>query len=244
MEGDILGFEGLVRLDSLAASIASGSTRRVPVVSEFLRIGLDQGQVVAHAVGAFLAVNGVDFDIDVLEAAGNRIFKQLGPVEEQGDRALAPIVIAHPFEEAGTAEVRVELARSPEGWRVVGLRGLTSLSEILDQPSPEARVRSALRNLASWEEIHYADAHRYSSDTEELDFEPSEGVSVEIGTSEDGNSWWATAQWDDDPGYSCAVFYGALGLAQYSRTNMGLGPILPGDYYCDPYRVLAYDYFR
>lgn len=242
--GDALGLQALVSLDSVAASIASGNPLLIPMVSERLRAGLDQNQVVAHAVGAFLTVHDLDFDIGSLERAGTRIFRGLGPVQEQEDRALAPMALAHPFNEAESVEVGVELARSTEGWRVVGLLGLSALTEILEQPSPVEWVRAELQMLAGREEAHYADAVRYSSDAEEIGFEPREGVSVEIGTTRHGFIWWATAQWDDDPGYSCAVYYGRTAPPEYPMTNMGFEPPEPGDYFCDPYTVLPYDYLR
>ena len=239
--GDILGFEALVDLDGLAASIASDSALLVPQIKEWLKIGLDEKRVASSAVTLFLAVNDVLVDKDF---DGTRIFRELGPVQVQGKRALAPITIAHPFAESESVELSVELARSAEGWRVVGIRGLSSLAEILNQPTPEALVRSELRNVASWEEIHYADVYRYSSELAEIDFTPREGLSVEIGTSENQQAFWATAQWDDDPGYSCAVFYGRLAIVDYPKTNRGMMPLSPGEYRCDFYSVTAYDYLR
>ncbi len=244
VEGDARAIQALVSVDSVAASIASGNPLLIPMVTERLRTGLDENQVVAHALGAFLTVHDFDFDIGSLERAGTRIFRGLGPVQEQEDRALAPVTLAHPFNEAESVEVSVELARSAEGWRVVGLRGLSALTEILEQPSPVEWVREELQILASREEAHYADAVRYSSDAEEIGFQPREGVSVEIGTTGQGFIWWATAQWDDDPGYSCAVYNGRNAPPEYPTTNMGFEPPEPGEHFCDPYRALPYDYLR
>ncbi|MDT8367883.1 MAG: prepilin-type N-terminal cleavage/methylation domain-containing protein [Longimicrobiales bacterium] len=68
-------------------------------------------------------------------------------------------------------------------------------------------MKSDLKNLASQQEIYYADAFTYTSDIAALGFANSEAVTVTIGGPPTGTGWSATAT---HPGTTdtCAVFYG------------------------------------
>jgi len=67
-------------------------------------------------------------------------------------------------------------------------------------------MKSDLKNLMSQQEIYYSDNYTYAGTTDALDFQASEGVTVEIET---GNStgYSATAS-HSGTDKICAVFYG------------------------------------
>ena len=70
-------------------------------------------------------------------------------------------------------------------------------------------VKSDLKNLASQQEIFFADAGGYSSDPLELDFFPSRDVQVTIVATDDGWSAWATHA-ALDVGRGCGVKVGSV----------------------------------
>jgi prepilin-type N-terminal cleavage/methylation domain-containing protein len=70
-----------------------------------------------------------------------------------------------------------------------------------------AAMKSDLKNLASQQEIYYADHYSYSSSTTALTFTNSEGVNVAVAASSSG--WDASATHSalgDAEG--CAIYYG------------------------------------
>ena len=71
-----------------------------------------------------------------------------------------------------------------------------------------ATMQADLRNLATQQEIHYADELTYSDDLDDLEFSASERVTVDVEEAT-GTGWSATATheaFDDDDG--CSVYYG------------------------------------
>jgi type IV pilus assembly protein PilA len=70
-----------------------------------------------------------------------------------------------------------------------------------------AAMKSDLKNLASQEEIYYADHYSYTSSASDLTFVSSEGVTVGIASSSSG--WSATATHSAlGSSKGCAVYYG------------------------------------
>ena len=63
-----------------------------------------------------------------------------------------------------------------------------------------------LKDLASQQEIHFADHGTYSYDTKALGFVPSGGVELSIVASAAG--WAARARHEANPEHSCAIFVG------------------------------------
>jgi prepilin-type N-terminal cleavage/methylation domain-containing protein len=70
-----------------------------------------------------------------------------------------------------------------------------------------AAMKSDLKNLASQEEIYYADEYAYTDNTTDLAFTNSEAVNVTITP---GTSGWAATATHDALGGSegCAIYYG------------------------------------
>lgn len=71
-----------------------------------------------------------------------------------------------------------------------------------------ATMQADLRNLATQQEIHYADNLTYSSDFDDLQFSSSDRVTVTIAEAT-GTGWSATATheaFEADDG--CSVYYG------------------------------------
>ena len=92
-----------------------------------------------------------------------------------------------------------------------------------------AAERSDLRNLASQEEIFYADSLRYTADFSALRFLASDGVTIIIsGVSEDG--WAATTTHAALLGSGCAIYFGS---ATPPTTAGGTVPEEPGAVVCD-----------
>ena len=91
-------------------------------------------------------------------------------------------------------------------------------------------MKSDLKNLASQQEVYYAEEYSYSTVVSDLAFVSSEGVMVTIDATEDG--WTARAT---HVGYGmetgCAVFYG--GIDWVMRTPGGAVPPNPGKVFCD-----------
>ena len=71
-----------------------------------------------------------------------------------------------------------------------------------------AAMKSDLKNLASQQEIYYADNYTYTTSTTNMGFVESEAVNVAIGASTSG--WSATATHDALGGsLGCAIYYGS-----------------------------------
>src|SRR3970282_1226794 len=70
-----------------------------------------------------------------------------------------------------------------------------------------AAMKSDLKNLASQEEIYYADNYSYSSSLTDLGFTESEGVTVAAGATTSG--WDASATHSAlGSAQGCAIYYG------------------------------------
>ncbi|MCY4645996.1 MAG: prepilin-type N-terminal cleavage/methylation domain-containing protein [Gammaproteobacteria bacterium] len=72
-----------------------------------------------------------------------------------------------------------------------------------------ATMQADLRNLATQQEIHYADELTYSDDLDDLEFSASERVTVDVEEAT-GTGWSATATHEafDDDDDGCSVYYG------------------------------------
>ena len=91
-------------------------------------------------------------------------------------------------------------------------------------------MKSDLKNLASQQEIYYADEYSYSTVVSDLAFTNSNGVIVTIGATEDG--WTARAThvaYEMESG--CAIFYGRIDWVM--RTPGGAVPRTAGEVFCD-----------
>ncbi len=91
-------------------------------------------------------------------------------------------------------------------------------------------MKSDLKNLASQQEIYYADNYTYTNAVAELGFTTSEGVSVAITP---GNSGWsATATHSAMTGTNdgCAIYYGNGSSAPSIGTT---SPDSPGQIACN-----------
>jgi len=92
-----------------------------------------------------------------------------------------------------------------------------------------AAMKSDLKNLASQEEIYYADGYQYTTSATDLDFVSSEGVSVTI-TQDASQNWKATATHQALPSTrGCAIYYGEGGTAPTVGTAT---PTSPGELVC------------
>ena len=89
-----------------------------------------------------------------------------------------------------------------------------------------AAMKSDLKNLASQQEIYYADAYQYTDDTNALSFVESEGVNVNVTSATQG--WAASATHDAlATSLGCAIYYGS-GATVSSPTT----PSQPGQVAC------------
>ncbi len=71
-----------------------------------------------------------------------------------------------------------------------------------------ATMQADLRNLATQQEIHYADELTYSTDFDDLDFASSDRVTVTIAEAS-GTGWSATATHEAfGAADGCSVYYG------------------------------------
>lgn len=90
-----------------------------------------------------------------------------------------------------------------------------------------ATMQADLRNLATQQEIHYADELTYSDDLDDLAYSSSDRVTVTVEEAS-GTGWSATATHeafeDDDDG--CSVYYGDA-----TATTLG-SPAGPGEIAC------------
>jgi type II secretory pathway pseudopilin PulG len=92
-----------------------------------------------------------------------------------------------------------------------------------------AAMRSDLRNLASQEEIFYADNFRYTADLTAIRFVASDGVTIVIsGATEMG--WAATTTHAALPESGCAIYFGDV---TPPTTVGGSTPGEPGSVMCD-----------
>lgn len=90
-----------------------------------------------------------------------------------------------------------------------------------------AAMKSDLKNLASQQEIYYADNYTYTSSKTALGFVESEGVTVSL-SSVTTSGWAATATHQGLAGtLGCAVFYGNA----TAPTSHG-SPTRPGEIAC------------
>jgi len=90
-----------------------------------------------------------------------------------------------------------------------------------------AAMKSDLKNLASQEEIYYADNYSYTSSTVGLAFTNSEGVNVAIASV--STSGWAASATHSALGSSqgCAIYYGTATAPTAPTT-----PTQPGEMLC------------
>jgi prepilin-type N-terminal cleavage/methylation domain-containing protein len=89
-----------------------------------------------------------------------------------------------------------------------------------------AAMKSDLKNLASQQEIYYADHYSYSSAASDLTFVSSEGVTVGIASSSSG--WSATATHSAlGTSKGCAIYYGTATAPTAPAT-----PTQPGSVAC------------
>ncbi len=90
-----------------------------------------------------------------------------------------------------------------------------------------AAMKSDLKNLASQEEIYYADNYSYSTSTADLAFTNSEGVTVAITASTSG---WAASATHSALGGSqgCAMYYGTASAPTVGTAT----PTEPGALVC------------
>ena len=90
-----------------------------------------------------------------------------------------------------------------------------------------AAMKSDLKNLASQQEIYYADSYAYTNNETNLGFVESEAVNVTI-TNQSTSGWAATATHDALGGtLGCAIYYGN------AAAPGGFGsPTAPGEIAC------------
>ena len=93
-----------------------------------------------------------------------------------------------------------------------------------------AAMKSDLKNLASQQEIYYADNYAYTTDKATLGFVQSEGVTVTVGAA--SNSGWsasATHQAFGTTTDGCAIYYGNA-----TAPTAPTAPSAPGEILCAP----------
>ena len=83
-----------------------------------------------------------------------------------------------------------------------------------------AAMKSDLKNLASQQEIYYADHYSYNASTTALTFTNSEGVNVAIAATSSG--WDASATHSAlGTAEGCAIYYGTVGTVPTKPTTPG-----------------------
>ncbi len=88
-----------------------------------------------------------------------------------------------------------------------------------------AAMKSDLKNLASQQEIYYADAYSYTTSTTGLSFVQSQGVLVGIAASTSG--WSATAYHTAlGTALGCAIYYGSATAPTAPTTPTQAGELL------------------
>ena len=89
-----------------------------------------------------------------------------------------------------------------------------------------AAMKSDLKNLASQQEIYYADKYAYTSAATTLTFVASEGVTVGIAATSSG--WSATATHSAlGSSKGCAIYYGTA-----TAPTTPAAPVAPGSVAC------------
>ncbi len=90
-----------------------------------------------------------------------------------------------------------------------------------------AAMKSDLKNLASQQEIYYADSYSYSTATTDLSYTNSEGVNVAISASTSG---WAASATHSALGTAegCAIYYGTATAPSVGTAT----PTSPGEVAC------------
>jgi type IV pilus assembly protein PilA len=93
-------------------------------------------------------------------------------------------------------------------------------------------MKADLRNLATQQDIYYADTYEYTTSLADLEFSESEGVTVTVEDATSGG-WSATATHDGllDRTIGCAVYHGDVPVP---TTLGGDSPANPGVIFCDP----------
>jgi len=90
-----------------------------------------------------------------------------------------------------------------------------------------AAMKSDVKNLASQQEIYYADHYSYSNSKTSLSFTNSEGVNVAIGATTSG--WDATATHSAlGTAEGCAIYYGTATAPSVGTAT----PTAPGEVAC------------
>ena len=85
-----------------------------------------------------------------------------------------------------------------------------------------AAMKSDLKNLASQQEIYYADEYTYSNSSTNLGFVQSEAVHVGIAASVSGWSATATHEALTATTQGCAIYYGGgTGISAFGVTQAG-----------------------
>jgi prepilin-type N-terminal cleavage/methylation domain-containing protein len=89
-----------------------------------------------------------------------------------------------------------------------------------------AAMKSDLKNLASQQEIYYADNYAYSNSATALTFVASDGVTVGIGASASG---WSASATHSALGATegCAIYYGTA-----TAPSSPVAPTAPGEVAC------------
>ncbi len=91
-----------------------------------------------------------------------------------------------------------------------------------------AAMKSDLKNLATQEEIYYADNYTYSSDTTAIQFVHSQGVTVTFPTAPTTSGWAAYATHAAlGAAQGCAIYYGTATAPTTPTT-----PTEPGEMKC------------
>ena len=90
-----------------------------------------------------------------------------------------------------------------------------------------AAMKSDLKNLASQQEIYYADAYSYTNVLSDLAFTNSEGVNVDINASSSG---WAASAYHSALGTAegCSLYYGTATAITVGTAT----PTSPGEMAC------------
>lgn len=68
-------------------------------------------------------------------------------------------------------------------------------------------MKADLRNLASLQELYHNGSFTYSTDQDDLGFDGSEGVTINVGEAT-GQGWSATAVHLGMPAVTCALYHG------------------------------------
>ncbi len=90
-----------------------------------------------------------------------------------------------------------------------------------------AAMKSDLKNLASQEEIYYADQYAYASSLEDLGFVQSDGVTIVLYSSQTGWMAWATHA-ALGPSEGCALYYSDAVTPTFAEVQ----PSGPGEMVC------------